>query len=98
MLRAVADDDHGLLDRAARNLRRAVDQQARVELAGARDAEEARCGMRSGRGPAERKVRVVFSRTAGGGASVKNRQLGKGMSRWMGKASAHTHARHHSRP
>jgi hypothetical protein len=67
MLRAVADDDNGLLNRAACHLGRAVDQQARVELAGARYAEEAGGGMRSGRGPAERKVRVVLYRTAESG-------------------------------
>lgn len=69
MLRAVADNHHRLLHGASCDLGRAIDEGARVQLAGTRYAEEARRRSFLILRASERKVRVVFGRS-GGSVSV----------------------------
>lgn len=59
-LRAVGNDDDGLLDRRARDVGGAVDELRRVELAGAGDAEEGGGGLGVCGWSEEGKVGKVF--------------------------------------
>ncbi|KAI5308056.1 hypothetical protein KEM55_006684, partial [Ascosphaera atra] len=50
------DDDHGLLHRGARDVRRSVEEQRGVELARAGDPEEGGGGLVGGRAAPKREV------------------------------------------